>query len=299
MEYYYRSKFNKLNRLRVSIDSYHSLLKDQRLHGKSNFNEWKFLIDNAAKRHGIKEFMEVDVVGKINGRGFIYNLNANDVTNRARKASNDNFDFEDARALIEKQEKNKSGKAKATKNTLISFCCKLKDRITLRENDEFISAVPSYTHFLTVKNLPFIVVESPEYMFSIGKMAQRKYKIPIDRTEEFFPTDYQKDQDQPGNNSVINSTIKAKMQTQLLAEERNKQEIFRSGNTLEEMAEPIENNLETLHPRRIVGDISPTSWEETRVGSTASRENEEFCRRMRINESIIDANNFYEGSSSK
>jgi len=189
-----------------------------------------------------------------------------------------------------------AGKAKATKNTLISFCCKLKDRITLRENDEFISAVPSYTHFLTVKNLPFIVVESPEYMFSIGKMAQRKYKIPIDRTEEFFPTDYQKDQDQPGNNSVINSTIKAKMQTQLLAEERNKQEIFRSGNTLEEMAEPIENNLETLHPRRIVGDISPTSWEETRVGSTASRENEEFCRRMRINESIIDANNFYEVS---
>jgi len=59
-----------------------NLAKDQRLHGKSNFNEWKFLIDNAAKRHGIKEFMEVDVVGKINGRGFIYNLNANDVTNR-------------------------------------------------------------------------------------------------------------------------------------------------------------------------------------------------------------------------
>jgi len=35
-----------------------NLAKDQRLHGKSNVNEWKFLIDNAPKRQGIKEFME-------------------------------------------------------------------------------------------------------------------------------------------------------------------------------------------------------------------------------------------------
>jgi len=44
------------------------LAKDQHLHGKSNFNEWQ----------GIKEFMEVDIVGKINDRVFIYNPNAND-----------------------------------------------------------------------------------------------------------------------------------------------------------------------------------------------------------------------------
>ena len=59
-----------------------NLAKDQRLHGKSNFNEWKFLIDNAAKRQGIKEFMEVDVVGKLNDVGFDYNPNVNDVINK-------------------------------------------------------------------------------------------------------------------------------------------------------------------------------------------------------------------------
>jgi hypothetical protein len=59
-----------------------NLAKDQRLHGKSNFNEWKFLIDNDPKRQVIKEFMEVDVVGKLNGQGFIYISNANDVTNK-------------------------------------------------------------------------------------------------------------------------------------------------------------------------------------------------------------------------
>jgi len=59
-----------------------NLTKDQHLHGKSNFNEWKFLIDNAAKPQDNKEFMEVDVVGKIDDRGFIYNPDANDVTNR-------------------------------------------------------------------------------------------------------------------------------------------------------------------------------------------------------------------------
>jgi len=59
-----------------------NLAKDQRLYGKSNFNEWKLLIDNAAKRQGIKEFMEVDVVRKLNDVGFNYNPNVIDVTNK-------------------------------------------------------------------------------------------------------------------------------------------------------------------------------------------------------------------------
>ena len=75
-------------------------------------------------------------------------------------------------------------------------------------------------HFLVVKNLPFVIIDSLDYMFSIGKMAQRKYKIPIDRIEEFFPTDYRIDQDEPGNNPAINETIENAMQTQLLAEEK-------------------------------------------------------------------------------
>jgi len=57
-------------------------------------------------------------------------------------------------------------------------------------------------------------------------MAQRKYNIPIDRIEEFFPTDYQSNQDQPGNNIIVNTTIKDQMQTQLLAEEKDNQAIY-------------------------------------------------------------------------
>ncbi|KAL6596476.1 hypothetical protein U3516DRAFT_671683 [Neocallimastix sp. 'constans'] len=50
-------------------------------------------------------------------------------------------------------------------------------------------------------------------------MAQRTYHIPIDRIEEFFPTDRRAVQDEPGNIRVINSTIEEKMQAQLVAEE--------------------------------------------------------------------------------
>jgi len=100
---------------------------------------------------------------------------------------------------------------------------------------EFISAVPQYSHFLVVKNLPFIVVDSPEYMFSIGKMAQRTYHIPIDWMEEFFPTDYRLNQDEPGNIRAINSTIEEKMQSQLLAEESDKQQLLREQIQLEDL----------------------------------------------------------------
>ena len=41
-----------------------------------------------------------------------------------------------------------AGKAKATRKALISFCCKLKDKIRQIEDSEFISAVPQYSHFL-------------------------------------------------------------------------------------------------------------------------------------------------------
>ena len=48
----------------------YNFVEDQGLHGKSNFNEWKFLYWQAAKRQGIKKFMEVDVVGKLNDGRF-------------------------------------------------------------------------------------------------------------------------------------------------------------------------------------------------------------------------------------
>ncbi|KAG4098386.1 hypothetical protein H8356DRAFT_1291383 [Neocallimastix lanati (nom. inval.)] len=38
-----------------------------------------------------------------------------------------------------------SGKAKATKKTLISFCCKLADKIRETNNEEFLNAVPQYS----------------------------------------------------------------------------------------------------------------------------------------------------------
>jgi len=188
-----------------------------------------------------------------------------------------------------------AGKAKATRKTLISFCCKLADKVRETNDEEFINAVPQYSHFLVVKNLPFVVIDSPDYMFSIGKMAQRKYKIPIDRIEEFFPTDYRLDQDGPGNNPIINETIENAMQNQLLAEEKDEQDIIRTGYPLEELGETIENNLETVHPRRTKGDQSSTTWEEVPIISTAR--NNEFHRRMRErNEEIINVSNHYDVS---
>ncbi|KAG4099919.1 hypothetical protein H8356DRAFT_906072, partial [Neocallimastix lanati (nom. inval.)] len=112
---------------------------------------------------------------------------------------------------------------------------KLPNKIRETNDEEFLNAVPQYSHFLVVKNLPFVIIDSPDYMFSIGKMAQRKYKIPIDRIEEFFPTDYRLNQDEPGNNPIINETIENAMQNQLLAEEKDEQDINRTGYPLEEL----------------------------------------------------------------
>jgi len=190
-----------------------------------------------------------------------------------------------------------AGKAKATRKALISFCCKLKDRIRQTEDSEFINAVPQYSHFLVVKNLPFVVIDSPEYMFSIGKMAQRTYHIPIDRIEEFFPTDQRAVQDEPGNIRVINNTIEEKMQSQLVAEESDKQYLTRNNINLEDLPPEVENQLNTINPRRIIGDNHPTSWDEVRVHSSASQENEKFRRHMNeVNSSIIYTSNFYDVS---
>jgi len=190
-----------------------------------------------------------------------------------------------------------AGKAKATRKTLISFCCKLADRIRETNNEEFLNAVPQYSHFLIVKNLPFIIIDSPDYMFSIGKMAQRKYHIPIDRIEEFFPTDYRMNQDEPGNNPIVNETIENAMQNQLLAEEKDEQDINRTGYPLEELGENIENTLETSHPRRFNGDQNPTTWQEIPINTTAHEENEEFRRRLRErNAEIINVSNHYDVS---
>jgi len=190
-----------------------------------------------------------------------------------------------------------AGKAKATRKTLISFYCKLADKIRETNDEEFLNAVPQYSHFLVVKNLPFVIIDSPDYMFSIGKMAQRKYKIPIDRIEEFFPTDYRLNQDEPGNNPVINETIENAMQNQLLAEEKDKQDINRTGYPLEDLGENIENTLETSHPRRANGDQSTTTWREIPIYSTARNENDEFRRRIRErNEEIINVSNHYDVS---
>jgi len=160
-------------------------------------------------------------------------------------------------------------KAKATRKT---FCCKLKDRTRYVKEEEFLNAVPAYTHFLVVKNLPLVVIDSPEYMFRIRKVAQRIYKITIDRIEEFFPRFYEGHQDYPGNIEIINDIIKEKMQTHLLAEELDRQAIYRSGVPLEELPETPENNLETAHPRREEGDNSDPFWSEVPVQNTATRE---------------------------
>jgi len=61
------------------------LARDQRLHGKSNFNEWNFFISKAAESYGIKEFLEVDIIGHLNNEFFIYNPDGNDAINSAIK----------------------------------------------------------------------------------------------------------------------------------------------------------------------------------------------------------------------
>jgi len=90
-------------------------------------------------------------------------------------------------------------------------------------------------------------------------MAQRTYHIPIDRIEEFFPTDRRAVQDEPGNIRVINSTIEEKMQAQLVAEESDKQYLARNNTNLEDLPPEIENQLNTINPRRIIGHNRPTS----------------------------------------
>ncbi|KAL6636178.1 hypothetical protein U3516DRAFT_732330 [Neocallimastix sp. 'constans'] len=153
------------------------------------------------------------------------------------------------------------------------FVVKLVNRIHETNDEEFLNAVPQYSSFLGCQ-------ESP-----VCKMTQRKYKIPIDRIEEFFPTDYRIDQDEPGNNPAINETIENAMQTQL------------TGYPLEELSESIENNLETLHPRRFNGDQNATTWREIPINSTARVENEEFRRRIRErNEEILNVSNYYDVS---
>ncbi|KAL6595289.1 hypothetical protein U3516DRAFT_765900 [Neocallimastix sp. 'constans'] len=67
--------------VKILIKHYFNLAKDQHLHRKSNFNEWKFFIDNTSK---------LDVVGKLNDGDFIYNPNANDVTTPTSTIQNNN-----------------------------------------------------------------------------------------------------------------------------------------------------------------------------------------------------------------
>jgi len=87
------------------------------------------------------------------------------------------------------------------------------------------------------------------------------------------------------------------MQNQLIAEEKDEQAINRTGYTLEEIGETLENNLETSHPRRFNGDQSPTSWKETRIQTTARRENAENRRQtLNLDSSSLDTSNFYDVS---
>jgi len=70
--------------------------------------------------------------------------------------------------------------------------------------------------------------------------------------------------------------------------------LARNNTNLEDLPPEIENQLNTINPRRIIGDNRPTSWDEVRVHSTASQENEEFRRQMNeANSSIINTSNFY------
>jgi len=59
-----------------------TLAKDQRLRGKSNFNEWKFFILTAAKTQGIEDFIEDDIISHLNDEFFVYVPNGNDPTSR-------------------------------------------------------------------------------------------------------------------------------------------------------------------------------------------------------------------------
>jgi len=55
----------------------------QHLHGKSIFNEWKFLILNLTKNLWyLRNFLETNSIGLLNNEFFDYFPNGNDVTNR-------------------------------------------------------------------------------------------------------------------------------------------------------------------------------------------------------------------------
>jgi len=83
----------------------------------------------------------------------------------------------------------------------------------------------------------------------------------------------------------------------LLAEESDRQQLIRDNTNLEDLPPELENQLNTISPRRIIGDNRPTTWDEDRVHSSANQENEEFRRHMNeLNSSIINTSNFYDVS---
>jgi len=59
-----------------------TLAKDQRLRGKSNFNQWKLFIVTAVKTQGIEDFLEDNIISHLNNEFFVYAPNGNEPTNR-------------------------------------------------------------------------------------------------------------------------------------------------------------------------------------------------------------------------
>jgi len=60
-----------------------NLAKDQRLRGVSNFATWNFLIMTAARRYGMEEFIEEDVISHLKDNSYMLNPNGESKTVKA------------------------------------------------------------------------------------------------------------------------------------------------------------------------------------------------------------------------
>ncbi|OUM65296.1 hypothetical protein PIROE2DRAFT_60097 [Piromyces sp. E2] len=59
------------------------LAKDQRLHGKSNFANWSYVIKTASTKYGLSDYLDQDIIGNLTRPDYVINLGQNDVLTRA------------------------------------------------------------------------------------------------------------------------------------------------------------------------------------------------------------------------
>ncbi|OUM65804.1 hypothetical protein PIROE2DRAFT_7132 [Piromyces sp. E2] len=57
------------------------LAKDQRLHGKSNFANWSYVIKTASIKYGLSNYLDQDIIGNLTRPDYVINLGQNDITN--------------------------------------------------------------------------------------------------------------------------------------------------------------------------------------------------------------------------